>query len=127
MPSPSTSAMTRALSAKVRPMLDAAVGVAAQVHGVIDVDAHLPPHLRTGRTDVVVHTARPELIAIPVEAGDVVSVHRREDLLEAVGVHVSHGQVLVVRPPAAPRFAKAGPAGQPGRTAHGSEGVLWGR
>src|SRR5438876_9827854 len=87
-PSPSTSATTGAL-VEAGTVVDAAVGVAAQVHGLVDVDTDLAPELARGEDGV--HC---ELVAVSVEGVDVVPAGD-EQLLEAVAVHVCHGHVLV--------------------------------
>ncbi len=101
---------------EVRPVLDAAVRVPAQVHRVVHVDADLAPDLRPHRADVVVDRVRRELVAVAVEGGDVMGVGGAEDFPEAVAVHVGHGHVLVVHAPAVAGLAHA--AGRPAR-AHG--------
>ena len=114
---------------EVGAVLDAAVGVSAHVHGVVDVDAHLAPDLRPRRAvaDVVEDGVRRKLVSVPVEGGDIVRAGGAEDLLEAVAVHVGHGHVLVEQSVAVARFAAASrrPAGTHG--AIGLEDVELGR
>jgi hypothetical protein len=88
-------------------VLDAAIGIAAEIDGVIDVDADLAPDLVRS-----VDRIRRELVPSAVESGDVVRVRRAEDLTEAVAVHVGDGDVLVVHPPPVAGLAVA-PRGPP--------------
>src|SRR5439155_4460889 len=84
------------------PMLDAAVGVAPQVRGLVDVDPHLAPESPRGE-----ETVHGELVAVSVEAHHVVRAAGAEDLLETVAIHVGHGDVLVVHAAAEARLAVA--------------------
>src|SRR5207253_3323137 len=79
----------RGAVAEVGTVLDAAVGVAAQVDGLVDVDTHLTPELARGEDGV-----HGELVAVSVEGVDVVRAGD-EQLLEAVAVHVGHDDVLI--------------------------------
>ena len=90
---------------EVGPVLGAAVGVAAQIGGLVHVDADLAPHLGALRVEIVIDRVGRELVAVAVQSGDVVGVGRADDLLEAIAVQVGHGDVLVVHAPAIARFA----------------------
>src|SRR2546427_12197252 len=81
------------------PIFDAAVGVAAQVDGLVDVDTHLTPELARGEDGV-----HGELVAVSVEGVDVVPAGD-EQLLEAVAVHVGHDDVLIPHAEAVARLA----------------------
>src|SRR5439155_11837567 len=62
-------------------VLHPAVGITAQVRGEVDIDAHLAPDLGPHRVGVVVDGVGRELVAVPVEGGDVVRGGGAEDLL----------------------------------------------
>src|SRR2546425_4286350 len=70
-------------------VVDAAVGVATQVHGLVDVDTDLAPELARGGDG-----GHREVGAVSVEGVEVVPAGD-EQLLEAVAVHVCDGHVLV--------------------------------
>src|SRR5262249_10930778 len=96
---------------EVGAMLGAALGVAAQVHRVIYVDAHLAPDFWAG-AGVAVALVRLDLRAVVLECADIVDIGRADDLAAPIAVQVGHTNVRVVGPPAVAglAFGQARPA-----------------
>ena len=90
-------------------MLDAAGDPAADLRRAIHRGADLAPDVRCRRK----HRVHRQLIAVAIDARDVVRARRREDFLEAVAVHVGDDNVLIPQSRAAPRIACVthGPSG----------------
>src|SRR6185295_16741365 len=98
---------------KVGPVFRAALGISAQIGGLIYVNTYLAPDGARA-----VDAVDRQLIAAAVQSRDVMRVGRADDFLETIIIQIGYGDVLVIHAPAVAQLAIT-----PGRPAGSNRAV----